>query len=203
MRIGFDERLKAATALQEHLVAGRITQAEFNERKATIDRASIVADLDPVFADLPGGVPTSIGGPSSTAWPTSTGSTAAPQPQTQQWPTLPLGGTPGYATTPTATTPTATPQPSAQPDDPYADNTRSFEHQQLEVRPDTSPARAPRPQDTPSRRIGLFLAQLGWPAMIVLMFVTRSVWPLLFAIFVMPALIRLLTGEDKGRSRRG
>lgn len=53
-RIGDAERDDAATLLQDHLAAGRITHAEFDERITAALEARTQADLDALFIDLPG-----------------------------------------------------------------------------------------------------------------------------------------------------
>jgi hypothetical protein len=53
IRIGDAERDQAVAALSEHFVAGRITQAEFEERSDQATRSRYVDDLSPLFDDLP------------------------------------------------------------------------------------------------------------------------------------------------------
>ncbi|MEU4191348.1 DUF1707 domain-containing protein [Kribbella sp. NPDC026611] len=53
VRIGDAERDQAVSQLSEHFVAGRITQAEFEERSEQASQARYVADLVPLFDDLP------------------------------------------------------------------------------------------------------------------------------------------------------
>lgn len=53
-RIGDAERDDAANLLQEHLAAGRITHAEFDERITAALAARTQGDLDVLFLDLPG-----------------------------------------------------------------------------------------------------------------------------------------------------
>ena len=53
VRIGDAERDQAVAALSDHFVAGRITQAEFEERSDQATRARYDDDLAPMFADLP------------------------------------------------------------------------------------------------------------------------------------------------------
>ncbi|MEA5155428.1 DUF1707 domain-containing protein [Raineyella sp.] len=52
-RIGDAERQAAVDELSEHFVAGRLDDAEFNQRMDTALQARTVADLVPLFADLP------------------------------------------------------------------------------------------------------------------------------------------------------
>ena len=54
LRIGDAEREQAAGQLAEHFAVGRIDRAEHAERLDRIWAARTQADLDPVFADLPG-----------------------------------------------------------------------------------------------------------------------------------------------------
>ncbi len=53
-RIGDAERQAAVDELSEHFVAGRLDDAEFNQRMDAALQARTVADLIPLFADLPG-----------------------------------------------------------------------------------------------------------------------------------------------------
>jgi uncharacterized protein DUF1707 len=53
MRIGNDERDAAQAALQQHLSAGRIDLAEFDERSLRAAQAHTRAELAALFADLP------------------------------------------------------------------------------------------------------------------------------------------------------
>jgi hypothetical protein len=53
LRIGTPEREAARTALDEHLEAERLTDAEYEERSAACDRARTESELRRVFADLP------------------------------------------------------------------------------------------------------------------------------------------------------
>lgn len=53
VRIGDAERDEAVALLGEHFVAGRLTQEEFEERSDQATRARYVADVTPLFADLP------------------------------------------------------------------------------------------------------------------------------------------------------
>ena len=52
-RIGDAERDAAVEKLREHLVAGRLTMEEFDDRMTKAMAAKTSADLDPLFADLP------------------------------------------------------------------------------------------------------------------------------------------------------
>jgi hypothetical protein len=53
VRIGDAERDQAVALLSDHFVAGRLTQAEFEERSEQATRARYVDDLEPLFDDLP------------------------------------------------------------------------------------------------------------------------------------------------------
>lgn len=57
-RIGTAERSTAMKALDAHLAAGRLDADEYGERAARASVARTQADLDPLFADLPGATPT-------------------------------------------------------------------------------------------------------------------------------------------------
>ena len=52
-RIGDAERQSAVEALSEHYVAGRLDEAEFNQRMDVAMQARTTADLGPLFSDLP------------------------------------------------------------------------------------------------------------------------------------------------------
>lgn len=54
LRIGTVERERAAELLAEHLRAGRLEIDEYDERVQQIYAARTAADLEPLFADLPG-----------------------------------------------------------------------------------------------------------------------------------------------------
>ncbi len=54
LRIGDEERNKAAALLSDHMAEGRLTQSEFNDRLGLVLAAKTAADLEPVFVDLPG-----------------------------------------------------------------------------------------------------------------------------------------------------
>ena len=54
MRIGDAEREAAVTALGEHYAAGRLTLEEYDERTSRAYAARTLADLWPLFRDLPG-----------------------------------------------------------------------------------------------------------------------------------------------------
>ena len=53
LRIGDAERDQAVSLLSEHFVAGRLTQAEFEERSEQATRSRYTDDLEPLFDDLP------------------------------------------------------------------------------------------------------------------------------------------------------
>ncbi len=56
VRIGTAERERAQSALSEHFSEGRLEMAEFEERSGQAAAARTFADLEPIFADLPGGL---------------------------------------------------------------------------------------------------------------------------------------------------
>lgn len=53
LRVGNDERERAARAIAEHYAAGRLDAHEFEERTALAHTARTTIDLDALFADLP------------------------------------------------------------------------------------------------------------------------------------------------------
>jgi hypothetical protein len=55
MRVSDADRAEAADWLSKHYGDGRLDQAEFNQRLDQAMRATTRADLDALFADLPGG----------------------------------------------------------------------------------------------------------------------------------------------------
>lgn len=57
MRVGFEEREAAARALVGHLVAGRLSLAEYEQRTRAAGEARTRGDLSPLFRDLPHGMP--------------------------------------------------------------------------------------------------------------------------------------------------
>jgi hypothetical protein len=57
LRIGDAERERAAQALGEHLRAGRLEMAEYDERLEHAYAARTANEVVPLFADLPGGSP--------------------------------------------------------------------------------------------------------------------------------------------------
>lgn len=56
-RIGDSDRDAAIAALREHMSAGRLTAEEFDERMTKALEAKFQQDLEGLFIDLPGGVP--------------------------------------------------------------------------------------------------------------------------------------------------
>lgn len=54
LRVGDADRDDATHLLQEHLTAGRLTHAEFDERVATALKARHQSELNALFVDLPG-----------------------------------------------------------------------------------------------------------------------------------------------------
>lgn len=65
IRIGDVERERAAQSLGEHLRAGRLAVAEYDERLEQAFAARTESELTPLFLDLPGGSPS--GSPRPTA----------------------------------------------------------------------------------------------------------------------------------------
>ncbi len=55
IRIGTAERDAAIQALGEHMSAGRLDADEYGDRVAAASAARYRSDLEPLFADLPGG----------------------------------------------------------------------------------------------------------------------------------------------------
>ena len=53
VRAGDDDRERTAQALQQHMVAGRLSTEEFHERTDAAYAARTLADLDALLADLP------------------------------------------------------------------------------------------------------------------------------------------------------
>ncbi|NYI71339.1 hypothetical protein GGQ54_001899 [Naumannella cuiyingiana] len=68
-RIGDSERDEAVRLLTEHMSAGRIDSAEFDDRMSRALSARTMGDLDPLFADLPGARPDQQVVPSAPAQP--------------------------------------------------------------------------------------------------------------------------------------
>ncbi|MDX2971081.1 DUF1707 domain-containing protein [Kribbella solani] len=77
LRIGDSERDRAVSALGEHFVAGRLTQAEFEERSEQATRARYVDDIEPLFDDLPASAEVQVAQP---GWPVRGPRRAAPPP---------------------------------------------------------------------------------------------------------------------------
>jgi hypothetical protein len=72
LRIGDAERESAVSALTEHYAAGRLTQAEFDQRTSLAYAARTNADLWPLFRDLPQvSPPASSGSRHSRSWQSS------------------------------------------------------------------------------------------------------------------------------------
>lgn len=57
IRIGHAERTEAESMLRQHLVAGRLTEGEFETRAQAAREAWTSSDLNVLFADLPGPKP--------------------------------------------------------------------------------------------------------------------------------------------------
>ncbi len=66
IRIGDAERDKAAGYLREHMAAGRLDAAEFDERLTRALGAKVASDLDALFTDLPEPRPSTALTPSET-----------------------------------------------------------------------------------------------------------------------------------------
>ena len=60
LRLSDIERNHAVGVLSQHYADNRISAAEFDERCTAIHQALVVAQLEPVFADLPGGCPVTV-----------------------------------------------------------------------------------------------------------------------------------------------
>ncbi len=67
LRIGDLERDRAADELSGHFAAGRLDHSEFDSRLAAAYAAKTGADLEPLFADLPGHQPAVPTGPTGHA----------------------------------------------------------------------------------------------------------------------------------------
>lgn len=65
-RIGDAERDQATSLLTDHLVAGRLTQPEFDERVSAALNARTADELKPLFTDLPRPKPGVVGVPKPT-----------------------------------------------------------------------------------------------------------------------------------------
>jgi hypothetical protein len=65
-RIGDAERDQATSLLTDHLVAGRLTQGEFDERLSVAMSARTADELTPLFSDLPGPRPGPVAVPEET-----------------------------------------------------------------------------------------------------------------------------------------
>ena len=75
LRIGDAEREAAVSALGEHYAAGRLTQAEFDQRSSQAYAARTNADLWPLFRDLP-----DLAGPGGSVRRRGRGVTVVPAP---------------------------------------------------------------------------------------------------------------------------
>jgi len=86
VRVGDSQRNAAVELLQGHLVAGRLTQAEFDERLEVALLAKTADDIESLFADLPAD-PAAVGGVS--VWqakpPVNKSTTAHPLRIAQRW----------------------------------------------------------------------------------------------------------------------
>jgi len=88
LRIGDAERERAQARLADHYAEGRLDHDEYSQRLDQVWAARTRAELDPVFADLPGGGP----GPRA-AYPYSTPASRRPSAATRSRrprPPLPL-----------------------------------------------------------------------------------------------------------------
>lgn len=64
IRIGTAEREAALQALADHMSAGRLDPDEYGDRVATASGARFAGELEPLFADLPGGSVAATAAPS-------------------------------------------------------------------------------------------------------------------------------------------
>lgn len=71
VRVGTSEREQAAAALGEHFAAGRLDVTEYDDRVGRAYTAKTVAELTPLFADLPRPQPAAgrLTAPGSRSWP--------------------------------------------------------------------------------------------------------------------------------------
>jgi Domain of unknown function (DUF1707) len=69
MRVSDTERSEVADRLSKHYGDGRLDQAEFDRRLDQAMKATTRADLDGLFADLPGGAPSGRYEPAETEGP--------------------------------------------------------------------------------------------------------------------------------------
>ena len=76
-RIGDAERDEAVQCLQAHMGEGRLTTAEFDERMSSALQARTLADLTPLFEDLPEPHPARVVSPGSPLAPTPLGAPVA------------------------------------------------------------------------------------------------------------------------------
>lgn len=65
-RIGDAERDQATSLLTDHLVAGRLSQSEFDDRMSVALNARTADELTPLFTDLPGPRPGLVAVPEET-----------------------------------------------------------------------------------------------------------------------------------------
>lgn len=77
-RLSDADRDAAAALLRDHYEAGRLDQAELDERLAAALAARVSSDLTPLFADLP--EPHPAAGETTIAWATPAASGLAPRP---------------------------------------------------------------------------------------------------------------------------
>lgn len=185
------DRAAAQRALADHRTAGRITSEEYVERLAQVQEATSADAMHAVFADLPGGLPTSTGSsvaPQPGLSPQPSPGTSTPAP-TREWPTLPLGGTPGFHSQ----------SPYRSMSDPYADLQRNVEHQELMPQEETEPLLPGFNPPAAQRRqwARTLSAFTSWPVLIFLAIVFRSWWIILLGIFVIPVIISALNGDDR------
>lgn len=57
LRLSDNDRIHAMSALGTHFADGRLDDAEFNDRSASVAAAKTLGELRPLFDDLPGGLP--------------------------------------------------------------------------------------------------------------------------------------------------
>jgi hypothetical protein len=94
-RVGDADRQAAITALGEHWRAGRLDPAEHERRTTAAYSAIPRGDLDVLFADLPGGLPPTVGATASTGPSAVVATTSMPsattRPGVEQRPLVPSG----------------------------------------------------------------------------------------------------------------
>ena len=92
IRIGTAERDAAIQALGEHMSAGRLDADEYGDRVAAASAARYRSDLEPLFADLPGGAGALSAAPSSAPSPAPAAAPTGPPAYVDATGRTPLGG---------------------------------------------------------------------------------------------------------------